>query len=101
ESMHSAVEDAARVRLAESVEDVAAADIDLDRNMADEYGLTSLNKVLLLTTLCEDTGVGVGSFTEQDLARMRTLRDVVGAFEAHTERAHTERAATGERAAQA
>jgi acyl carrier protein len=80
------VEEAARNRLAESVDGVPAADIDLDRSMADDYGLTSLNKVLLLTALCEDTGVGLSNFTEQDVARMRTLRDVVDAFEAHTER---------------
>lgn len=85
--MRSFVEEAARDRLAESVDDVAAADIDLDRSMADDYGLTSLNKVLLLTSLCEDTGVGLGSFTEHDLARMRTLRDVVDAFAAHAEKA--------------
>jgi acyl carrier protein len=85
--MHSELETAARDRLAESIDDVDPAEIDLDRSMVDDYGLTSLNKVLLFTGLCDDTGVGIGNFTEQDLARVRTLRDVIDAFAAHAGKA--------------
>jgi len=56
------------------------ADIDLDLDMADRYGLTSLNKVLFLMSVCDDTGVSLSSFTEPDVAGMRTLRDVVSAL---------------------
>lgn len=59
------------------------ADFDLDRDLVDEYGLTSLNKVLFLTSVCDDTGVDLSTFTEHDVARMRSLRDVVSALTPH------------------
>lgn len=54
--------------------------LDLDEDLVQTYGITSLNKVLFLTSLCRATGVGLDSFTEEDLAAMRTLGDVVGAL---------------------
>jgi hypothetical protein len=56
------------------------ADLDPDLDLADGYGLTSLNKVLFLMAACDDTGVSLASFTEPDVAAMRTLRDVVTAL---------------------
>ncbi|HEX6524815.1 MAG TPA: acyl carrier protein [Streptosporangiaceae bacterium] len=56
------------------------ADIDLDADMADGLGLTSLNKVIFLMSVCDDTQVSLSAFTESDVARMRTLRDVVKAL---------------------
>jgi hypothetical protein len=56
------------------------ADLDPDLDMADGYGLTSLNKVLFLMSACDDSGVSLSSFTEPDVASMRTLRDVVTAL---------------------
>jgi acyl carrier protein len=61
----------------------APADLDPDLDMTDEYGLTSLNKVLFLMSVCDDTGVSLASFTEPDVAGMRTLRDVVTALAAY------------------
>ncbi|MFI9269501.1 phosphopantetheine-binding protein [Kitasatospora sp. NPDC052896] len=54
--------------------------IDPDADMAGAYGLTSLNKVLFLTSLCDETGTELSRFTEHDLARMTTLREVVEAI---------------------
>ena len=59
---------------------VEPADIDPDLDMADRYGLTSMNKVLFLMSVCDDTGVSLSVFTEPDVAAMRTLRDVVTAL---------------------
>lgn len=59
---------------------VSPGDLDPDRDLASEYGLTSLNKVLFLTSSCDDVGVSLSSFTEHDVARMRTLRDVTTVF---------------------
>jgi amino acid adenylation domain-containing protein len=56
------------------------ADLDPDLDLADGYGLTSLNKVLFLMSVCDDTQVSLASFTEPDVAAMRTLRDVVTAL---------------------
>lgn len=75
--MHD-IEVAARDNLARVLlVDVAATDLELDADLADEYGLTSLNKVLFLTAACDDGGVELSSLTEQDVGRMRTLRDVI------------------------
>ena len=58
-------------------------EIDLDADLTRDLGLSSLNKVLLLTALCEDTGVGLSHFTEQDLARMTTPRQILDALIAY------------------
>ena len=60
-------------------------DIDIDRialdaSLSDEYGLTSLNLVVLVTTLCDETGTPVFNFTDEDIANLRTPRDVVTLF---------------------
>lgn len=57
-----------------------AGAIDLDLDMADGLGLTSLNKVIFLMSACEDTGVSLSELTEADVAAMRTPRDVVTAL---------------------
>ncbi|HXS65874.1 MAG TPA: acyl carrier protein [Streptosporangiaceae bacterium] len=66
------------VRVLES--DAEAADINPDLDMAEVYGLTSLNKVIFLMSVCDDTNVSLAEFTEPDVARMRTVRDVVNAL---------------------
>ncbi|MEU1519809.1 acyl carrier protein [Streptomyces sp. NPDC005811] len=80
------IEQAARENLAAVLlTDPAPApdSLDPDADMTGVYGLTSLNKVLFLTSVCQDTGVDLGSFTEHDLADMHTLRDVVAALSRH------------------
>ncbi|MEV5508427.1 acyl carrier protein [Streptomyces orinoci] len=67
--------------------EIAPEDLDPDLDMAGSYGLTSLNKVLFLTSVCEETGVDLGHFTEHDLAGMRTLRDVAAALSRYTDKA--------------
>jgi hypothetical protein len=81
--MRADLEDAARRNLAQVLSDVEPEAIDLDLDMVDGYGLTSLNKVLFLMSACDDTGVSLSAFTEPDVARMRTLRDVTAALEQH------------------
>lgn len=56
------------------------ADLDLDADMSEGLGLTSLNKVIFLMSVCDDTRVSLSAFTEADVAGMHTLRDVVGAL---------------------
>lgn len=75
------IESVAREDLARVLESgPPPADIDLDMDMAGEFGLTSLNKVLFLMSVCDDTQVSLSAFTESDVAGMRTLRDVVTAL---------------------
>jgi acyl carrier protein len=83
-STDMAIEAMAREDLARVLEsDVEPADIDPDLDMADGYGLTSLNKVLFVMSACEDTKVSLSSFSEPDVAGMRTLRDVITALAKH------------------
>lgn len=56
---------------------------ELDEDLVDTYGITSLNKVLFLTSLCRAAEVGLDKFTEDDLAGMRTLGNVVDALRPH------------------
>jgi hypothetical protein len=81
------IEWAARDSLARVLDDeVTPEDIGLDLDMVGEYGLTSLNKVLFMTWVCEQTGVSVSHFTEHDVAHLRTLRDVVTALTRYASR---------------
>jgi acyl carrier protein len=78
------IETTARDNLARVLEsDLRPEDLDLDLDMADGYGLTSLNKVVFLMSVCDDTGVSLSEFTEPDVAAMRTLRDVTAALSRH------------------
>jgi hypothetical protein len=57
-------------------------DLDFDADMVDRYGLTSLNKVVFLSSACTAAGVSLATFTELDLAELRTLTDVATALHA-------------------
>ncbi|GAA3053063.1 hypothetical protein VR41_07395 [Streptomyces sp. NRRL B-1568] len=86
--MQPETETAARENLsAVLTPEIAPEELDLDLDMVEAYGLTSLNKVLFLTSVCEETGVNLGHFTEHDLAAMRTLRDVAEALSRYTNEA--------------
>jgi hypothetical protein len=87
----AAIELVARDSLALVLDDVAPEDLGPDHDLVREYGLTSLNKVLFMTDVCERTGVSVAHFTEQDVAAMRTLRDVVTALARHANLVGAER----------
>jgi len=79
------IETTARAALAEVLpQDLPPQAIDLDAEL-DHLGLTSLNKVLFLTSVCDRTQVGLHHFTEHDLAAMRTLGQVVEALSRHAE----------------
>ncbi|SDE02691.1 hypothetical protein [Glycomyces harbinensis] len=76
----------AREQLAQVLRDRPdPATLDAGEDLAETYGLTSLNKVLFLTSLCRAADVGLERFTEDDLARMRTLGDVVEAMRPHAD----------------
>ncbi|WP_405775373.1 acyl carrier protein [Streptomyces sp. NBC_00859] len=81
-----AIENAAREALSAVLDpEVAPEELDLDADMVDSYSLTSLNKVLFLTEVCEATDVDLANFTEHDLADMLTLRSVVESLAHHTD----------------
>ncbi|EDW2055564.1 acyl carrier protein [Salmonella enterica subsp. enterica] len=51
--------------------------LDANANMRDTYGLTSLNKILFITSLCQEAEINLAGLTEDDLAHMNTLGDVI------------------------
>jgi acyl carrier protein len=53
------------------------ASVDFDADLYGHYGLTSLNMMLLMTSVCEKTKTALIHFTEQDIARLQTPRDIV------------------------
>lgn len=59
--------------------DVPPEAIDLDLSLNRDYGVTSMKMVLLMTALCEETGVALSSFTDQDIESMETSRDIIAA----------------------
>lgn len=76
----AAVRDNLATVLASGIE---PGELDPDLDLAGDYGLTSLNKVLFMMSVCGDTGVDLGAFTEADVAALRTMGDVVAALDAH------------------
>ena len=75
--MPSDVENIVRKNLSAALQPaVDPHEIELDVELID-YGLTSLQKVLFLTRLCEDLAVDLAHLTERDVAEMRTTRNVV------------------------
>ncbi|MGV9314509.1 acyl carrier protein [Streptomyces sp. NPDC003691] len=82
---HASLETAAREQLCAVLpRELAPSALDLDADLVGSYALTSLNKVLFLTELCEATGVDLAHFTEDDLEGMHTLRQVTEALARHS-----------------
>jgi acyl carrier protein len=72
-----------RDRIVQVLTDVTPAELDMSADLAAQYGLTSLNKVLLVMAACDESGVDVAHFTEQDIAAVRSGDDLVSALSAH------------------
>ncbi len=84
ETVNPTMEQAVREALTRVVEiDLDPAALDLDADLAGEYGVNSLHKVMFLTTVCDDTGVDVAVFTEEDVAQLRSLREVAQVLSQH------------------
>ena len=62
-------------------EDVTPGNVDLDRGLFDGYGLTSLNMVLLMTSLCDEADIPLTAFTDKDIAGLKTPRDIADALD--------------------
>jgi acyl carrier protein len=59
----------------------SAAAVDFDADLFDQYGLTSLKMMLLITSICDEADGDLSRFTEDDVATMRTLRGIVARLE--------------------
>lgn len=78
--MSTDVESTTRSTFAKVAGGLDATELDLNADMVADYGLTSMNKVLFMMSLCETLGVDLATFTEVDLAGMHTLNQVLAAM---------------------
>ncbi len=78
--MSTDIESTVRADFVRVMPEFSASDLDLSVDMVDRYGLSSLNKVLFLTSVCDSLEVSVATFTDGDLAGLHTLADVAAAM---------------------
>jgi RimJ/RimL family protein N-acetyltransferase len=57
-----------------------ALQLDLDLRLFEDCGLSSLQMISLLTSVCDQCGIDLMSLTDGDLATFKTPRDVIGAL---------------------
>ena len=84
--MPTDIEAVVREHLGRVLFDIEPEQIELDGDLVNDYGLTSLNRVLFLTSLCEESGVDLGNFTAEDVSSMRTMQDVVDSMAKHLQK---------------
>ena len=61
----------------------AAADqLNMDSPLRQEYAISSMKMVMLMTALCNEMGVSLNTFDERNLAAINTGRDLVRMFDA-------------------
>lgn len=51
---------------------------DLRRRLAEDWGLSSMQLVMLVTTVCEEAGLPLTAFTERDIRSIKTAYDLIG-----------------------
>ena len=60
--------------------DLPPEGVELDGDLVADYGLSSLNRVLLLTSVCAAADVDLGAFTAEQVATLATPREVAEAL---------------------
>ena len=55
--------------------------VDIAADLVDTYGVTSLAMMLLITSICDETGTDLARFTDEDLAGIRTLGAILDRIE--------------------
>lgn len=76
-------ETAVRRHVARLARGAAVSDdqLDLDCPLRQEYAISSMKMVMLMTALCNELGVSLSSFDERHLAGVRSGRDLVRLFD--------------------
>ena len=59
------------------------APVDMTRSLKDDYGISSLQLVTLMTSVCEASGLALTVLTERDLERIKTPGDIVEVVMSH------------------
>jgi acyl carrier protein len=75
----SSIESIVRKHLCKSLkrspEEEAA--LNLDDDLVYEYGLASLDRIVLMTSVCGEANVSLAEFGEDDIAQLRTPRGII------------------------
>jgi len=51
--------------------------LNLDEDLMYGFGLTSVDRIMLMTSVCADAGVQLTHFNEDDIGQLRTPSDIV------------------------
>lgn len=54
-----------------------APTLDLAQDLKIDYGLSSLDLIMMMSALCTETGVPLTAFDEDDIAKLQTPGDIV------------------------
>lgn len=54
----------------------AAEQLNMDEDLMYGYGLTSLDMIMLMSSICNDAGISLTELAEDDLGKIRTTRDI-------------------------
>jgi acyl carrier protein len=57
------------------------ATVDVAADLVDTYGVTSLAMMLLITSICDETGTDLARFGDDDLSGIRTLNAILDRVE--------------------
>lgn len=52
--------------------------LNMEGSLAHEYGLGSLDLIMLMSAVCREADVPLTELSEDDIARLRTPADIVG-----------------------
>lgn len=58
--------------------------LNLDEDLGDGYGLSSLDLIMLMSSVCSEAGVPLTALGEDDIARLRTPMDIIGLLASKT-----------------
>jgi acyl carrier protein len=67
----------------------SAISVTEDMELQSDLGLSSLNVIWLLTTLCNELDINIYALSDLDVAKMHQVKDIVQILEAITERRST------------
>lgn len=54
----------------------ASDQLNMDEDLMYGYGLTSLDMIMLMSSICNDAGISLAELAEDDLGKIRTTRDI-------------------------
>lgn len=63
----------------------SAEDLDLGKRFTQEFGLSSLDRILLMTAVCDELDISLMMFGEEDVANLTTPRNLIDSLQSRLE----------------